>query len=80
MPLPVGLCSEDERHHYSWSGCCTAGTVPQDPQDKIFLSCAVDANAGSIMSHDRHLLVLHTYKNIPILTGKQFAERLEKQA
>jgi putative PIN family toxin of toxin-antitoxin system len=55
------------------------GAVPRDPQDEIFLACALDADADCIVSGDRHLLDLRTYKKIPILTVKQFAERLEKQ-
>jgi predicted nucleic acid-binding protein len=54
--------------------------VPQDPQDEIVLACAMDADADCIVSGDRHLLDLRTYKKIPILTVKQFAERREKQA
>ena len=56
-----------------------AGAVPQDPRDEMFLACAVDAYADYIVSGDKHLLDLHSYKNIPILTVKQFAERIEKQ-
>ena len=56
-----------------------AGAVPQDPRDEMFLACAVDAYADYIVSGDKHLLDLHTYKNIPILTVKQFADRIEKQ-
>ena len=55
------------------------GTVPQDPRDEVFLACAVDANADCIVSSDRHLLDLQTYRGIPILSGKEFAEKLEKQ-
>jgi len=55
------------------------GTVPQDPRDEVFLACAVDANADCIVSGDRHLLDLQTYRGIPILSGKEFAEKLEKQ-
>jgi putative PIN family toxin of toxin-antitoxin system len=56
-----------------------AGAVPQDPRDEIFLACAVDSNADCIVSGDRHLLDMETYKDIPILTVKEFAEKLEKQ-
>jgi putative PIN family toxin of toxin-antitoxin system len=55
------------------------GAVPQDPRDEIFLACAVDSNADCIVSADRHLLDIQTYKGIPILTVKAFAEKLEKQ-
>jgi putative PIN family toxin of toxin-antitoxin system len=56
-----------------------AGTVSQDPRDEIFLVCAVDSNADCIVSGDRHLIDIKTYKDIPILTVKEFAEKLEKQ-
>jgi len=55
------------------------GPVPQDPRDEIFLACAIDAKADCIVSGDRHLLGLQTYRGIPILTVKEFAEKLEKQ-
>jgi len=55
------------------------GSVPQDPRDEIFLACAIDAKADCIVSGDRHLLGLQTYRGIPILTVKEFAEKLEKQ-
>jgi putative PIN family toxin of toxin-antitoxin system len=55
------------------------GAVPRDPQDEIFLACALDADADCIVSGDRNLLNPQTYKKIPIFTVKQFAERLEKQ-
>lgn len=56
------------------------GSVPQDPRDEMFLACAIDANADCIVSGDRHLLGLQTYRGIPILTVKKFAEKLETQS
>jgi len=56
------------------------GAVPQDPRDEMFLACAIDASADCIVSGDRHLLDLHTYRGIPILTVKEFAEKLEIQS
>jgi hypothetical protein len=56
-----------------------AGAVSQDPRDEIFLACAVDSNADCIVSGDRHLLDMEVYKDIPILTVKEFAEKLGKQ-
>ena len=55
------------------------GSVPQDPRDEMFLACAIDANADCIVSGDRHLLDLQTYRGIPILTVKEFAEKLDTQ-
>jgi putative PIN family toxin of toxin-antitoxin system len=56
------------------------GSVPQDPRDEMFLACAIDANADCIVSGDRHLLDLKTYRGIPILTVKEFVEKLDTQA
>ena len=55
------------------------GSVPQDPRDEIFLACAIDAKADCIVSGDRHLLDLRTYRGIPILRVKEFAEKLDTQ-
>lgn len=52
------------------------GAVPNDPQDEIFLDCALDGEADLIVSGDKHLLNLKAYQNIPILTANQFLDRL----
>ena len=46
--------------------------VKDDPYDDIFLRCAAAAGARFIISGDRHLLSLKSYKQIPILTPAQF--------
>jgi putative PIN family toxin of toxin-antitoxin system len=56
------------------------GPVPRDPRDEMFLACAIDPNADCIVSGDRHLLDLQSYRDIPILTVKEFAEKLEIQS
>jgi putative PIN family toxin of toxin-antitoxin system len=56
------------------------GAVLQDPRDEMFLACAIEASADCIVSGDRHLLDLQTYRDIPIFTVKEFAEKLETQA
>jgi putative PIN family toxin of toxin-antitoxin system len=53
-----------------------AGSIPQDPVDEMVLACAIDAQADLIVSGDHHLLDLGTYRSIPILTVRQFLERL----
>jgi uncharacterized protein len=53
--------------------------VPQDPRDEVFLACAIDAKADCIVSGDRHLLDLRTYRGIPILPVREFAEKLDTQ-
>ena len=57
-----------------------AGAIPDDPADEIVLACAVDAQADVIVSGDRHLLELGSHRSIPILTGRQFLERLNIDA
>ena len=48
-----------------------------DPDDNRFLVLAVDGQADAIVSGDRkHLLPLHPYRGIPILTPRDFAESL----
>jgi putative PIN family toxin of toxin-antitoxin system len=56
-----------------------AGAVPDDPQDEIFLACALDGKADLIISGDKHLLNLQEYQNIPILTAGQFLDKLSKE-
>jgi len=56
------------------------GSVSRDPRDEMFLACAIDASADCIVSGDSHLLDLQIYRGIPILTVKEFAEKLETQA
>jgi uncharacterized protein len=55
-----------------------AGSVPDDPKDEMFLACAIDGEAEFIISGDHHLLDLGIYRNIPILTPRQFHEQLTK--
>ena len=55
-----------------------AGSV-RDPADEMVLACAVEAQADVIVSGDRHLLDLDRYQDIPILTARQFLERVEER-
>ena len=47
-------------------------TICRDPQDNKFLDLAVSGNADYIVSGDMDLLVLHPFRNIQILTPKEF--------
>ena len=49
--------------------------VTADPDDDVFLRCAVTAGATWIVSGDHHLLDLGQYAGIPILTVREFLER-----
>lgn len=47
----------------------------RDPKDNKFLSLALSANAALLVSSDSDLLVLHPYKNLSIVTVRQYAEQ-----
>ena len=49
--------------------------VIADPDDDVFLRCAVVAGAAYVISGDHHLLDLGTYSDIPILTVRDFLAR-----
>jgi putative PIN family toxin of toxin-antitoxin system len=51
--------------------------VADDPADNAFLECAVAAQAEAIVSTDRHLLDLGTFRGIPILQPGRFLEAME---
>ncbi|NOX62304.1 MAG: putative toxin-antitoxin system toxin component, PIN family [Chloroflexi bacterium] len=53
-----------------------SGAIPDDPSDEVVLACAVDGMADCIVSGDRHLLTLRSYRGIPILTVREFLERI----
>lgn len=52
-----------------------AGSLPADPKDEMVLACAVDAQANLIVSGDRHLLDLQSFRGIPIATVREFIEQ-----
>ena len=45
-----------------------------DPKDNKFLSLAVSGNASLILSDDKHLLRLHPFQGISILTPQQYLD------
>jgi predicted nucleic acid-binding protein len=50
--------------------------VEADPTDNKFLDAALAANADCLVSGDAHLLDLKSFRDIPILTARQFMDRL----
>jgi putative PIN family toxin of toxin-antitoxin system len=46
--------------------------IVDDPDDDRVLECAIEGRADFIVSGDRHLLRLASFKSIPILTVRQF--------
>lgn len=45
-----------------------------DPDDNRVLECALESRAWTIVTGDSHLLKLHPYREIAIMTPKQFLE------
>jgi len=48
--------------------------IKEDPEDNKVLDCALQAGASFIISGDKHLLRLGKFRNIRILTPKEFME------
>jgi putative PIN family toxin of toxin-antitoxin system len=53
-----------------------AGAVPEDPDDEAILACALDGGADTIVSGDRHLLALESYRGVRVLRVREFIEEL----
>lgn len=49
-------------------------TICRDPRDNKFLELAVSCQATCIVSGDSDLLVLHPFRNIPIMTPSDFLD------
>lgn len=58
----------------------TLHVVANDPDDNIFIECALVAGASMIVSGNRHLLALSGYQNIRILTPGAFLAWLRDPA
>ncbi len=61
----------------------TAGTlqvqvIEADPADNAVVACAIEGHANYIVSGDAHLLSLHEYADIPIVTAREFLGVLER--
>jgi len=50
--------------------------ISPDRDDDYVLACALDEKVDCIVSGDPHLLDLEAYKGIPILTPREFVERI----
>jgi putative PIN family toxin of toxin-antitoxin system len=50
--------------------------VEEDPDDDMFLACALAAHAEAIISGDRHLLGLGEFQGIPILGPAAFVDQM----
>jgi uncharacterized protein len=68
-----------EAARHLWSLATTVSPSPtvadcSDPDDNRVLECAMEASALAIVTGDAHLLELHPYRGIAILTPKEFLE------
>lgn len=50
--------------------------IEADPSDNMFLEAALEAKADCIVSGDSHLLELKTFRGIPILSAREFLEKI----
>jgi uncharacterized protein len=46
--------------------------ICRDPKDDMYLELALSCNADCIVTRDKDLLVLHPFRNIPIITPEEF--------
>ena len=53
--------------------------IKNHPDDDKFITCAVASSAQYLISGDQHLLKLKEFQNIPILTPRQFLNRISKK-
>ncbi len=52
--------------------------IKNDPDDNKFLEAAVEGKARYIVSNDKkHLLILKRFRNIPIISSKEFITKLK---
>jgi uncharacterized protein len=51
--------------------------IHDDPQDNVFLECALAATAGFIISGDRHLRKIAAFRGIPILSPQEYLKLVE---
>jgi putative PIN family toxin of toxin-antitoxin system len=54
-------------------------SVPQDDSDSAILRTALRAGADYLVSNDRHLLALHPYESIQIVSMADYRRILEEQ-
>lgn len=53
--------------------------VTEDPQDDVILRTAFDGKADCIVSGDKHLLSMVTFRGIKILTVNEMLELLKEE-
>lgn len=54
---------------------CALRVVKEDPDDDKFVECAVELKADAVVTGDKALLKIKTYRGISILTPREFLEK-----
>ncbi len=52
--------------------------IAKDPDDNRILEAAVAGKAEMIISGDRHLLDIRSFRGVPVVTPRQFLDLLRK--
>ena len=52
-----------------------ADRVCADPADDKFLACAITSGASAVVSGDKQLLAVSGYRDVEVLTPRQFIDR-----
>lgn len=60
-------------------GELTVTEIKDDPADDLFLACAVEGEADFIVTGDRHLLEVGTYRGVWIKTAQRFLVALKER-
>ena len=56
----------------------TLRVISADPKDNMFLECAVSGQVDQIVSGEPHLNALKNFRNIPIVTPRDFLDQSER--
>jgi hypothetical protein len=59
-------------------GDVEVNAIKDDPSDNIYLACAVEGKADFIVSGDRHLKDLKSFRQIPIVDPAKFLQVISK--
>jgi putative PIN family toxin of toxin-antitoxin system len=77
--------SESEIHGFTESlealailtpGKLRLNVIAADPSDNRYLECAIEGDADCLVTGDRHLLELAAYREVEILSPREFVESL----
>lgn len=61
-------------------GQLSLNIVRADPSDNRYIECALEGEAGYIVSGDDHLLAIAQYEGVAILAPRAFLEMLESES